>query len=554
MATLLFPGRHIVNTRFQEEYLFQVLQRPLAQLDILGQTNIPKDQTLDKIIFAITSINQEHSRYNPINGMHRFISVDRFAQQFRIALGVDVRIVGIPHYHAIGKFAQYTLKEISEQTEQEIQLHPKNTLVLSSTPAVQQMYQQLGFAILPAELQSLNPKQYRAPLPIDIVKKIAATAENWQQDGEIRTQLSPATISTWIHFPEIAKKVIWLYKDPLLNEHGSLTATRDYFTYTQGMSNPLILEAKYNDIKHSIVTGGRIVDEGCADGALLARIAQDFPDVDILGIEITAEYIEQCREKQRQGAFRANYAHFHQRNLMERIFEDNSITTTICNSTTHELWSYGEQQNTIQKYLDMKYQQLCRSGRIIIRDVVGPQDKEKIIYLHCNKNDGSNENIHQSFSDPQELSKHLQNLSTYARFQRFAQDFLFDMRKKAKRDEQTKIQYQEKVINQENYIILSLKDAAEFLSKKDYTDNWQSELNEEFAFWSYSQWKEVLKKTGFKIIENPNDPLFGSKSYASEWIIQNRYKGKVQLYEMSEKKLKPLDYPVTNMVLVGEKP
>jgi len=42
MTTLLFPGRHIVNTRFQEQYLFEVLRRPLAQLSMLNRGNVVK--------------------------------------------------------------------------------------------------------------------------------------------------------------------------------------------------------------------------------------------------------------------------------------------------------------------------------------------------------------------------------------------------------------------------------------------------------------------------------------------------------------------------------
>ena len=104
MATLLFPGRHIINTRFQEQYLFEVLGRPLAQLEILNRGAIGEEETLDQIVFAITSINQEHSRYNPVEGKHRFVAVDRFARGLRESLGVDVRIVGIPHYQGVERF------------------------------------------------------------------------------------------------------------------------------------------------------------------------------------------------------------------------------------------------------------------------------------------------------------------------------------------------------------------------------------------------------------------------------------------------------------------
>ena len=90
--------------------------------------------------------------------------------------------------------------------------------------------------------------------------------------------------------------------------------------------------------------------------------------------------------------------------------------------------------------------------------------------------------------------------------------------------------------------------------KKDYIDNWDSEMHEEFAFWGFSDWKAALQSAGFHIIENPNEPETGSRVYTNPWIVENRWEGKVALYEMGQNgDLEPLPYPPTNIVLVGEK-
>ncbi len=93
----------------------------------------------------------------------------------------------------------------------------------------------------------------------------------------------------------------------------------------------------------------------------------------------------------------------------------------------------------------------------------------------------------------------------------------------------------------------------EFITKKDYIDNWQSELNEEFAFWSFDEWKEALQGAGFKIIENPNMKEESSRSFSIPWIIENRFKNKAALYKKVGETLEALEYPDTNMVLIGEK-
>ena len=91
------------------------------------------------------------------------------------------------------------------------------------------------------------------------------------------------------------------------------------------------------------------------------------------------------------------------------------------------------------------------------------------------------------------------------------------------------------------------------MTKKDYIDNWQSELNEEFAFWSFNDWKNNLTKIGFKIIENPNTPTNSSRAFSIPWVVENRFVGKVKIFEKTDNGLIELSYPVTNMVLIAEK-
>ncbi len=161
--------------------------------------------------------------------------------------------------------------------------------------------------------------------------------------------------------------------------------------------------------------------------------------------------------------------------------------------------------------------------------------------------------IMQDFPDSGQLAEHLKGLSTYSRFIRFAEDFLAEMRANGKRGAETKIHYRIERVEGKNYFVLKLKDAAEFILTKDYTENWQSEMNEEFTFWSFKEHKQALQKAGFSVIENPNKPEEGSRAYTSKWITDNRFKGKVGLYKMENGTLEDMEYPVTNMILAGEK-
>ena len=536
MSFLLFPGRHLVNTRFQESYLRRVLSTKPNELlgFIAGRCELsasPKE-----IVFAITSANQENSRFNPIPFHVRAMGVDRFARDLRQRLEFRFRVFGIPHYGHTQNFAEFTVKEITYQSEQAIKLSPNNCLVLCSTPEVIRLYRELGFAIAPAEATEPEPKSVT---PIEIIREIGARGSDWPTGPLVKDNLAASHQSLFEDLPEVPQRIVRLYQDPLTNQEGSLTATRNYSSYARGMNE--IIRFKYLDIRDGIKSG-RIVDEGCADGALLAEVSRDFPDSDLFGIDLSAEVAGRFHERQRAGEFGGAYVHFFHRNLFDRIFEPDSIDTTLCNSTLHEIWSYGDGEKSVRTYLAEKFRQLRAGGRLLIRDVAGPEDGDQAILLWCADGDG------QDFS-AEKLGKHrgresewLHGLSTRSRFRLFARDFLGGRRT---------FPFAEADHNARPGFRITLRQAAEFLSKKDYTDNWASEMNEEFCFWSFSQWKQALSETGFRIIENPNQMERGSRSYVNPWIVEHRYRGHVNLFSNDGAQL---NWPPSNMVIVAEKP
>lgn len=548
MAYLLIPGRHLINTEFQDRYFPEILQKTVEALALDGTCRVPADQKIDEIVFAITSANQAYSRYNPVPFYARAIALDRFAQTLKAQFDVRYRLVQIPHMQPSPRFAETLLKEIQEGTYDHLKLTPENTILLCSTSAVMKLYRDLGFAILPAEYD-LEKQAYKEKAPIDVLRDLFDTPGDWHG----KSGLSRTTQTVWEDFPDIPFDIARIWRDPLLTESGSLTETRNYSTYASGMNHSALMKVKYQDIREAVVPG-RIVDEGCADGALIVELSKDFPDSDLIGIEITSEFLARCLERLRAGEFGQSFVHFHQRNLMHPIFEDDSISCTICNSTTHEIWSYGEGKKSLTNYLAMKFKQLQPGGRIIIRDVVGPEKKDREVYLWADPDNGSNEDPYKQFDTPADLAPYLGALSTAARFRRFAHQYLADMRAARRRGAESTIVFREEDVDGKHYFVLSLKDATEFMTKKDYIDNWRSELNEEFSFMSFSDWKDVLKQIGFSIVENPNEPQASSRAYANQWIVDNRFKGKTELFEMQGGTLVSIAFPETNMVLVAEKP
>lgn len=536
MSCLLFPGRHLVNTRFQENYLKRVLSTKPTELSgfIAGHCELSEPPA--EIIFAITSANQENSRFNPIPFHVRAMGVDRFARDLRQQTAFRFRVFGIPHYGHTQNFAEFTMKEIAYQSEQIIKLAPDNCLVLCSTPEVMRLYQELGFAIAPAEAAEPDPKPVT---PIEIIREVGSRGSDWATGALVTTNLAASHRSLFEDLPEVSQRIARLYQDPLTNQEGSLTESRNYSTYARGMNE--IIGLKYLDIRDGIKSG-RIVDEGCADGALLREISRDFPDSDLFGIDLSAEFASRFLERQRAGEFGGAYVHFFHRNLLDRIFEPESIDTTICNSTLHELWSYGDAEKSVRSYLTEKFRQLRPRGRLIIRDVVGPEDANQDVLLWCSDGDGQNLSPAELAHHPDRDAGWLQKLSTRSRFQLFARDFLGGKRL---------FSFTELLDKDRPVFRLTLSQAAEFLSKKDYTDNWKSEMNEEFCFWSFSKWKAVLREIGFQIRESSDNPAEGKRVYTNPWVSKNRYEGHVALGDIAGL---PLAWPPTNMVLFAEKP
>ena len=544
MAKILIPGRHLITTQFMVSYLESLVQNGLTNALTLGEWK--GGDVIDHVIIPITSANQRGSRYNPVPLYARVIGLERTMAPFRASHNLRVSFIPVPHISHSEHFSAVTLKYVEAHLGETIA--PENSLIWCSTKPVYTQYQALGFSILPAEWDVVT-EQYRALAPNDILSALAQAGETHKTIAEYEL-LSKATQTLWQDMPEIPEHIIRLWNDPLLTDSGSLTAERDYATYTVGMSHTALMDIKFNDIKDAVLEG-KIVDEGCADGALMVRLAELFPDSDIIGLDITGEFISRVEERQRAGEFGKSFVYAYQRNLLQPVFSDSSVDTVICNSTLHELWSYGEQARSVKNYLRYKYRQLTPGGRLVIRDVVGPEQKDTEVYMKLNTLDGE---MYEA-SDSRILTTPPEQLSTASRFYRFVHDYLRELCETGRRADNYKVSYSLEVVNDIQYIKLSLKDASEFLLTKDYTDNWDSEMNEEFTFWDISEWKQELTKAGFTVVnDDAAEPKY-SQAYANDWIVSNRYQPAATLWVMNEfGKLVECPYPVTNMVLVGEKP
>ena len=463
---------------------------------------------IERIIFAITSADHANTRRNPLPLYLRVLAIEKFSRD----LPCEIKIYPIPDVKQTRKFAEYMLHQIEYMGGEK--LTPNNAILACSTPPVIDLFKKLKFENLPVELAEAKKGKYSALRPYEVVDLLVEAGKNWKTELKWKEFASQATQDVYLEY-NLGDSILELFMDSLINEDADLTDTRDYNAYARGMDQNI--EFKFKDISPFVVQG-KIVDAGCGTGALIWHLSKYFEESDIIGIEATRKFYEYCKLQQYPNPF----VYFYRRNMLNQNFKQNTVNTFIYSSVLHEVYSYIN-KGALRKVLRDTHNQLAPRGRIIIRDVVGPENGKEKILLELNANDGKK-------------SGDIESLSTYAKFYRFVKDFI-----------PRRIKFREKTINGRKMIEMALKDAYEFMSKMNYTDNWQSEMHEEFGFWNFSDWKKELSRAGFEIVA-------GSHTFESEYIIEKMYKGKVSIYRQKGKDLLIVNYPPTNIILSGEKP
>ncbi|RYY63399.1 MAG: transferase [Chitinophagaceae bacterium] len=526
---LLFPGRHHLLTSFQDQYLRSLLAPGAAWTDVDGNTFHP-GAAVEAIIFAVTSANHSNTRRNPLPFYLRAIALEAFGA----ALGVPVYLYGIDDVGSLPNFATYTLKRIRHESEGRFDLTPANCAVVCST-GVRAGYEELGFRILPAELEDAASGHCRAEMPWDLVEAVAASAD-WRADAALRAKIHPASWRVWDNY-RLGDKVQLLFRDAMIGSDGDLTATRDYNVYVRQMDE--IAETKYRDTA-PFVQPGRIGDIGCAVGSWIRQACADerFRESDFYGVEVSRPLYEICLQRKANGDFRNPFVFFAQRNAVTGLsFDAASMNTIHTSSLTHEIESYGSRADLLQ-FIRNRHAELVPGGVWINRDVLGPEGGDEPVLLWLNDRDGSNDIAAALPADGPALKQHLDGLSTRARFRVFAEGF--------RKAEGYVLSYEEVTVAGRALLRLSRRDAAEYLLHKDYTDNWRSELHETYCAWSFSDWEQRMTEAGFRI--HPD-----SKAFTNDWIRSNRWEGKAALYRTGGANLLEESFPVTTMILIGVK-
>jgi SAM-dependent methyltransferase len=517
---LLVPGRHHAVTRFQINHLKELLS---------------SDQTdhRTEIIWAVTSANHAGSQRNPVPGTRRIGMIEAVMAVESIP-GEVYRIANMtqkPH------FAHYLIEEIRLGSKGRVDMNPTNMMVVCSTKEVADQYIEIGFAVDSAEANA-EFTRFIAPRPWDVVEEIIKSGAQWRASAIVRDQLHPTCMDYYERY-SLGDDIVEIFQDPLIDsDDGDITTTRDYSVYRQAFEDGA--KRKVADFEE-YVQPGRILDVGCATGETLKLLAQkpELFESDFYGVEAARPLFQICQQRKDSGEFGDANVFFYQRNIMRSsLFAHNSLNTIITMALTHEIESYLGRKELLA-FIKRMYDITAPGGVYINYDVVGPTDKDKIVYARFTDDDGENpDDVFPEVSGTK-LADFLRTLSTKARFRRFVKDF------RAQEGDQIEVNYE--TIKEEEYAVLRHADLCDFLAKKEYFNSWPSEMHERFCFWEYADWVAALEAVGFEIGE-------GSELKQNEWLIKNRFAPSAKVYQHVDGKLIEVEQPVTNVLLVARKP
>jgi len=489
MRFVLFPGRHHVLTRFQAEHLSR----------FAGAT----------VVWAVTSANHENTRRNPVPFHRREAAIERFS----VLTGLRSLVVPVFDTAPTDRFAEVTLKNITVDTG--LVLDPSNTVVACSTPSVAAMYAGLGFTVEPVE-DSRTPEP---PRPWDVLLRLAAGDDTWRELAH------PATVDVFERY-RLVDAVRTVVNDPVVGDEGGLTTTRDYRTYAEAFAGSA---ARKWDLVRDHVRPGRIVDIGCGAGAVLelADAEPGLRESDLIGVEIARHLYEECMHKKAQGVFTNANTFFYRRNVLGgAVLPDRSVDTTLTFALTHEIWSYGDRLPSLRRFAQAIYDHTAPGGVWINSDVCGPDGRDRPVTLTLTRADGENPaSVRRDLAalTAAEVSAYVGGLSTRARLDQFAVDYRFPFAYEADGERVT----------------LSFGDAMDYLTRKDYTDNWLSETQEQFCGLEFADWKQLLADVGFEV-----DPA--SRTTRNDWIVEHRIAPVAHLAGQ--------DWPVTHVLFVARRP
>lgn len=263
---------------------------------------------------------------------------------------------------------------------------------------------------------------------------------------------------------------------------------------------------------------GKIADMGMGSGTGSQALAALYPRLRVVGVDVNPTMVERARAKHQLPNLE-----FVEGDIAARVFPPGSLDSIFDSSVLHHVTTFGGYlHERAGQALEVQVEQLREGGVLIVRDFLDPGEGTVVLELPEDDGDGSDDPRH---------------CSSAQLFERFAREFRslhahpgFPFERAPDAPPKTR-RYR-----------LSLKLAAEFVLRKDYRTDWESEVLEEYTYFTQGQFEARFAQMGMRVLASA--PLW------NPWILRHRWQGKFRLFDAAGEALAP---PPTNYVIVGEK-
>ncbi|CAN5671892.1 hypothetical protein BH11ACT8_BH11ACT8_08960 [soil metagenome] len=221
--------------------------------------------------------------------------------------------------------------------------------------------------------------------------------------------------------------------------------------------------------------------------------------------------------------------------LTAPVMPDRSVDSTVTVALTHEICSYGAGPADLARFAARIYDHTRAGGVWVNSDVLGPEDGDRRVRLTLATDDGAPLTSPHEGLDAltrQQVRDFVGTLSTDALLLQFGQDFprLSSSPWSATR-------------GAPGEWTLPLSQAMEFMTRKDYHDNWLSECHERFCDLAYSDWTTLLGRVGF-VLEAASGPV------RNDWLVAHRFDPVARLTELDGA---ALAWPDTHVLTVARR-
>lgn len=285
--------------------------------------------------------------------------------------------------------------------------------------------------------------------------------------------------------------------------------SENYEKYLSGMDAVIVEKIASASAYFPHKDGYSIIDVGTASGTGSYILALLFPKCKVIGVDINPKMIDFARNK-------------YQLPNLEFIVDDGEKLQQLQNeriagffncSSIHHITSFNN-YNPHKAYLTIKRQAelLEETGVLVIRDFNKAEPEDVIIEFPATKTGKADVELIKTFSAT------ARSLSPQA-------EKGFPLRQIS-----------------ESKFQVNMVDIYEFIRRKDYLNDWDVELQEEYGYYSQPEFEQLFSELGLRTIVSA--PIY------NPWIIQNRYKDKFRLFSMDGR---ALNYPPTNYIIAGEK-